>query len=302
MSPSESINHLEIPGEGNMNVVVRVNTSNGSLILKQSRPFVNKYPDISAPVERIDVEATFYQLTRDSAISSYLPAVIGYDSDNRILALEDLGATSDFTSLYQKENQLSDDQFEQSLDFIQKLASLSTDFDYPDNLSLRGLNHEHIFVYPFMLENGFNLDSVTPGLQDKSLPFKNNVELKQVIQELGEVYLASGTHLLHGDYYPGSWVNDEGSLKVIDPEFSFMGPPEFDLGVFLAHLKMAQQNEELVGRVRSATKDLDGRLIEKFEGIEIMRRIIGLAQLPLDLSLNEKNDMLQYAYTLIANK
>ena len=50
----------------------------------------------------------------------------------------------------------------------------------------------------------------------------------------GERYLAEGSTLLHGDYYPGSWMTVDDAVFVIDPEFSFKGFPEFDLGVMLS--------------------------------------------------------------------
>ena len=43
---SEIINEIEIAGEGNMNVVLRIKTNKRTFILKQSRPFVQKYPDL----------------------------------------------------------------------------------------------------------------------------------------------------------------------------------------------------------------------------------------------------------------
>ena len=42
----ELINQIEIAGEGNMNVVLRLKTQKRSFILKQSRPYVQKYPSL----------------------------------------------------------------------------------------------------------------------------------------------------------------------------------------------------------------------------------------------------------------
>jgi 5-methylthioribose kinase len=68
----EKILHMEKPGEGNMNFVYRVTTNARSLIVKQSRPWVEKYPQLEAPIERIDVEALFYQLIdRKSRTSAF---------------------------------------------------------------------------------------------------------------------------------------------------------------------------------------------------------------------------------------
>ena len=59
LSEGENILSAEIAGEGNMNVVLRITTARNSFILKQSRPFVQKYQDINAPLERIHTEYSF---------------------------------------------------------------------------------------------------------------------------------------------------------------------------------------------------------------------------------------------------
>ncbi|MGY8966078.1 MAG: phosphotransferase, partial [Flavobacteriales bacterium] len=54
LNKNEALIRTEIAGEGNMNVVMRLKTNQRSFILKQSRTFVRKYPDIRAPLNRID--------------------------------------------------------------------------------------------------------------------------------------------------------------------------------------------------------------------------------------------------------
>ena len=61
LNKNEALIQTEIAGEGNMNVVMRLKTNQRSFILKQSRPFVKKYPNIAAPLNRIDVEYNFYR-------------------------------------------------------------------------------------------------------------------------------------------------------------------------------------------------------------------------------------------------
>jgi len=46
---------------------------------------------------------------------------------------------------------------------------------------------------------------------------------------------------------------------------------------------------------------LNANLLAKVAGIEIMRRLIGLAQLPLKRSIEEKKLLLEMARTLILN-
>ncbi|CAD5267013.1 MULTISPECIES: phosphotransferase [unclassified Imperialibacter] len=301
VEPYEEVLRLEKPGEGNMNVVVRVVGDTRNLILKQSRAFVNKYPQIAAPIERIGVERRFYALAASlPELRKYLPWVVGFDAKNHLMVLEDLGKGADYTFVYKKDEQMTAEELTAAVDFLKMLHGQKFDAEtmstFPDNLALRKLNHEHLFVYPYMEDNGFDLDTIQPGLQALAMTYKKDSALKQKVSALGEVYLSAGSTLLHGDYYPGSWLRVNARFKVIDPEFCFFGPAEYDLGVMLAHLRMAQQPEADIEKVVAQYGgNVNAGLAGQIEGMEVLRRIIGLAQLPLDLSLEEKEELLKLA-------
>lgn len=295
----ERIVSLEKPGEGNMNYTLRVTTASRTLIVKQARGYVEKYPTIAAPVERAVIEGRFYQTVQSvPALASYMPQLLDLDEDNHILVLEDLGQASDYTFLYQPGRLISEAD---ALALTAYLSALHRQFrtDQPDpvfaNRAMRTLNHEHIFNYPFLADNGFDLDTVQPGLQALAMPYKRNAGLKTVVRQLGERYLANGQTLLHGDYYPGSWLQTASGVQVIDPEFCFYGPAEFDLGVLVAHLLMADQPATVLNAVLTHYEEptgFDETLRQQFTGVEIMRRLIGLAQLPLHLSIDQKRALL----------
>ncbi|MEM6840908.1 MAG: phosphotransferase [Bacteroidota bacterium] len=302
ISTDEKIESLEKPGEGNMNVVVRVVTDRQQFIVKQPRPWVHKYPQLAAPMNRAEVEATFYKLIGTySELKESSPNLIGFDNEQFILVLEDLGNGSDFTYLYQRGQTITSEEINTLITFISRLHRIRTDTAsvyFPPNWAMKELNHEHIFNYPFLEENGFNLDDVQPGLQEVSLEYKRNGALKSKITQLGERYLATGNTLLHGDYYPGSWLKTVSGITVIDPEFAFLGDPEFDIGVMVAHLAMSEASPELIQQVLDKYDQPDNyneSLQRAFSGVEILRRVIGLAQLPLSLSLEEKRHLLQQA-------
>lgn len=309
LKANEIITTIEKPGEGNMNVVVRVVTSEKSLIVKQARNFVQKYPDIPAPIERIAVENDFYQLIAEiKNLPGFMPNVLGYDAKNYVMVMEDLGAGSDYTNLYKRDVQIANATIEAAVAYLSALHNHrfpeTTVANFADNLALRKLNYEHLFVYPLLVENGFNLDDVQSGLQAVAMPYKTDNVLHAAMKTLGETYLASGNVLLHGDYYPGSWLNVNGEFKVIDPEFCFFGKPAYDLGVLLAHLSMAQATDEqlaLVWKNYQQPADFSVALTEQFWGMELIRRLIGLAQLPLSLTLAEKETLLAKARTLVCN-
>lgn len=306
ITEEEKLISLHKPGEGNMNRVVRVVTNQRTFILKQARPWVQKYPQIAAPIERIEVEARFYEwISGDDHLSAFTPAWLGFDPENFILALEDLGKRADFTFLYQRDQCLSAREVQSLIKFISRLHQIKGQAGkekFPSNQALKALNHQHIFYFPYSEENGLNLNSIQEGLQDLSLAYKKNAVLKKKIRDLGDLYLRIGPRLIHGDYYPGSWLKVPSGVKVIDPEFSYFGQPEFDLGVMVAHFRMARFEETFIKDALDQYESVDSidyPLVSAFAGVEVLRRLLGLAQLPLSLSLEEKCVLLEEAAAAI---
>jgi 5-methylthioribose kinase len=306
LEQSEVIVTLSTPGQGNMNCVLRIETETRSFIVKQSRDYVEKYPQVAAPANRALVEGAFYnKIAAEPKVQAMMPVLLGTDMDNNLIALQDLGKSNDFTKLYNLEEQIYEGQLDQLVSYIDHLHH---DFQkvYVDeeliNTEMRTLNYEHIFEYPFKVENGFDLDVVQNGLQAAAMPFKKDAELKQNIARLGSLYLSKGKYLLHGDFYPGSWLKTENGIKVIDPEFCFYGLREFDLGVFLAHLYLTNQEDDTIDYVKQnyrSFKELNLTILNGFIGTEIMRRLIGLAQLPVKMELSKKVALLEFAKKLI---
>jgi 5-methylthioribose kinase len=306
LGAQETILSLTKPGEGNMNYVLRVDTGTRTFIVKQSRAYVEKYPHVAAPEKRVITEAAFYKkISTEKTVQHYMPKWIGMDVENNVMAIEDLGKANDFTILYDLKQPLASAELVEIVCYLNELHSLFQKTVLDDELAnsdMRKLNHEHIFDYPFREENGFDLNNIQDGLQELALPYKKDRDLKQQIARLGSLYLSKGKYLLHGDCYPGSWLKTPNGVKIIDPEFCFYGSREFDLGVLMAHLYLTQQNTHLLSVVMAEYKaysELNLDILNGFIGVEILRRLIGLAQLPLAMDLDTKKELLELARTLI---
>lgn len=293
----EFVLSAKIAGQGNMNYLVRVTTISRSFILKQSRPWVEKYSDIAAPFDRALFEAAFYVLLDDGQAGKFMPAFYWVDEESRILCLEDLGASRDFTDVYSAIPVL-DAEVEQLCRYLSLLHSTKGRLR---NREMRELNHFHIFTFPFEPTNNFDLNRITPGLQPLADEIKRDHRLKARIAELGDLYLADGRFLLHGDYFPGSWLRNPSGVKVIDPEFGFSGLREFDFGVMLAHLRMCGKTDALQCLAGSYAQwnDLDEDLVRGFAGTEMLRRLLGVAQLPLPADINQKRLLLEEAAAMV---
>jgi 5-methylthioribose kinase len=304
IDPAEGPVRVATAGDGNMNCTLRVITPRRRLIVKQARPWVEKYDHIPAPWNRSHVEATFYEsVAAVPGVGDRMPALIHVDRDARVLVLEDLGDDGDFTSMYNGVR-LSQRECETLVDYLLRLRRIEVATDRKGilaNREMRTLNHEHIFRFPLAEDNGLSLDGITPGLQSAADEVKRDAAFVARVRALGARYLEDGATLVHGDYFPGSWVRTAGGATVIDPEFCFLGYAEHDSGVMMAHLIMAGEAPAHLDAVeRAAAADHgDSGLARQFAGVEIMRRLIGVAQLPLSASLERKRELLERAKQLV---
>ncbi|MEM1134204.1 MAG: phosphotransferase [Bacteroidota bacterium] len=303
LSDKEIISSVEKPGEGNMNFVLRVLTNERTFIIKQARPWVEKYPQIDAPVERNKVESSFYTYVNDvEVLRLHSPKLLFTDHENFISIVSDLGEGSDYLGLYKKSSKLKNAELESLIHYITTLHQLDCKH-FPENKAMRLLNHEHIFNFPFKQDNQFDLDAIQTGLQALALPFQSDKSLKKEIERLGDIYLSKGNTLIHGDYYPGSWLKGDTSIKVIDPEFSFLGYAEFDVGVMLAHMRLTDHDKQIFKKIfelYQPSANFNSELVAGFAGTEILRRLMGVAQLPVSFSLEEKRKIMEEARKWIA--
>jgi 5-methylthioribose kinase len=292
-------------GAGNMNLALRVRTADDrSFILKQGRPWVEKYAHIPAPFERTLVEAAFYSAVQNNPdVGRAMPAILHVDTRNHVLLLEDLGGDGDFTSLY-ADRALPSSTLAALLDWLDRLAHVDVPADAQAilaNRAMRTLNHEHIFRFPLVADNGLDLNAITGGLADAARELITDGAFCQVVEALGQRYLADGATLVHGDYFPGSWLKVAEGVRVIDPEFCFLGDPEFDCGVLLAHLTIAGCPGDAIRMVEASVeaRRLDPSLVASYAGVEIMRRLIGVAQLPLTFGIDRKRALLRLSRRLV---
>ena len=293
---------VEVAGAGNMNLVERVTLDDGAtLILKRAHGWVEKYPDIPAPIGRAGVEAAFYTAVSGSATGAAMPAHLGYDEGTAANLFADLGAGADGMMAYARAA-ISGTDLDAVADWMRTLHALPVPADARlTNRAMRELNALHIFDFPLDPASGFDVDAITPGLQKHADQLKHDTGFVAAVQAIKALYLSdfSGV-LLHGDLYPGSWLTTPQGLFVIDPEFCWIGPREWDLGVLIAHLRLSGQPEVSTTRlICRYGHPVDMGLVRRIAGIEIMRRLIGVAQLPLANDLAAKIVLLEEAHALV---
>ncbi len=301
---------LELAGEGNMNCVVRVRLPNRSLILKQARPWVEKYPSIPAPVERAASEARFYRLAGQRPdLAAMMPRLLDFDEEAALLILEDLAPASTLADCYEGGARLDRRELTELAGYTSALHGIIVppeERPHFRNEAMRRLNHEHIFDIPLRTGGALSemLERITPGLDEAGETLRRDGEFCETVKALGLRYLErDGTSLIHGDLFPGSLLRaGNGALRVIDPEFCFCGDPEFDIGVFHAHLLLSGHEDNTAAFWLQAALDdtpHSESLALQYAGVEIMRRILGVAQVPVSLSLAGKRDLLERGRELV---
>ena len=294
---------LEPAGAGNMNCVWRARMpGRPSVILKQARAWVEKYPSIAAPVQRSEAEARFYRRIEQSpAVAAHMPRLLLHDARSHLLVIEDLEPAETCDNAYSGHSFTEADlsQLAEWLGALHAIQPLENESDVFANREMRSLNHAHIFDLPLRIDGPFDamLESVSPGLAVEAARVRSDPAYVAAVRRLGDRYLGECDvpRLLHGDLFPGSLLKrPDGKLWIIDPEFSFFGDPSFDIGVFAAHLVLSGHKPDLVTRwFELHTANRERRQISQaFAGVEIMRRLIGVAQLPLHLTLTEKASLL----------
>jgi 5-methylthioribose kinase len=164
---------------------------------------------------------------------------------------------------------------------------------------MRQLNHQHIFEIPLAADNGLDLEQLETGLTAAATKLRHDSRYRELVRTTGERYLSSGSVLLHGDFFPGSWLRSDTGIYVIDPEFCFFGDPEFDLACAVAHLRLAQQPRQHAEVFLQAYSDrsentlIDSSRLASYAAAEVMRRLVGVAQLPLQTSDGQRAEMLE---------
>jgi len=274
-------------GEGNMNLTLRVRTDRRSVVLKQARPWVEKYDHIAAPWERSLSERWFYErVATIPGVAGWVPRLLASDESARALLLEDLRDASDLTGLYAG-GRLEPEEVDRLARVLRALHDgTAGDPLRPDfNRSMRELNHAHCFVVPLDPANGLPLDRFEPGLAAAAAALAGDAAVRAVAARTGERYRSAPGPLVHGDYFPSSWLRTADGVRVIDPEFCFQGEREIDVGCALAHLVLARQAPATARRFldayegSAATCDLAS--VARYAALEIVRRLIGVAQLPI---------------------
>ena len=162
LDPDEAV-EVQKAGDGNINWVrrARIESPQGkSLVVKQARPALERFPEYEVSTERLVFEARYYEVVRPHDGDGILPVVHGFDEEDRVLVLEDLGDAERLDRALARGVEVS--AVATSLGaFLGRIHAATRDPALADrfaNDEMRRLHGDHIFVLP-LRENDFPLPS-----------------------------------------------------------------------------------------------------------------------------------------------
>ncbi len=287
----DEVARVEPAGDGNINWVRRVRAGDRSFVVKQARPQLERFPEYEAPTERIVCEARYYETVRAFDSDAVCPAVLHFDSDARLLVLEDLGYAPRLETVLAKGGDASAvaTRLARFLGAVHGAtagdASLAVRFE---NEAMRRLHGDHIFVLPFAA-NEFPL---APPVRALAEAIWRDGRIAAVARDAYAEYLGRADALVHADVQATNVLVAERGAVLLDAEIAHLGDPAFDLGTLFAHLWLSAVARGVAPDADAAIRDArrayanaapgaDAQLearADRYAAIEMLRRTLGAAR------------------------
>ncbi|WP_406446672.1 S-methyl-5-thioribose kinase [Streptomyces sp. NBC_01613] len=313
--------------DGNMNRVFLASSADGtrSVAVKQALPWVRVAgPSWPMNPDRADAEARAYERIAEVAPDK-IPAIHGYDPENYALVMEDMSDLEVLRTLLNEGAAYGPHTSARIGELVARLSFTTSDFGMPSaerkaliaasvSPELCKITEDVVLSEPYV-EHEHN--HWHEGLDDLAATFRADARLRTEVADLRHTFMTGAQALLHGDLHTGSIMvgTREGApvVRVFDPEFSFVGPIGFDLGLYWANALVSEERARALGTLSDHADQLrlswdafetefrrlwptrvdtffDDAYLDRFlhrvwtqslgyAGTEIVRRIIGFAHL-----------------------
>ncbi len=262
---------VEEVSDGYLNNVFRVTCEAGSLILKQSMPYVRVDPTWPLTPTRIAQEARSYRVWNLVA-NGFAPQVHLFDEKRFVLVEEDLVGHVIWRDALNADRPFPEAAAELGK-FIARVAvhanaaavSELVEREKADELTgnpvMRRLMEEVVFEFPY---SDHPHNSYPDAVSSQVVALRNDAVFRSEVEELQHTWLTHPEALIHGDLHTGSVMVAAGSARVIDAEFSFLGSVAWDLGQLLGNLLLALIRCDLLARSLTRAADMPLALFDSF--------------------------------------
>ncbi|WP_330292193.1 S-methyl-5-thioribose kinase [Streptomyces sp. NBC_00576] len=270
--------------DGNMNRVFLARSTDGtrSLAVKQALPWVRVAgPSWPMSPERADAEARAYEQVAKVAPDK-IPAILGYDPENYALVMEDMSDLEVLRTLLNEGASYGPHTSARIGEFVAQLTFATSDFgmESADRKALVAasvspelckITEDVVLAEPY-IEHEHN--HWHEGLDDLATEFRADARLRTEVADLRHTFMTSAQALLHGDLHTGSVMvgEREGApvVRVFDPEFSFVGPIGYDLGLYWANALVSEERARALGLL----SDHADQLAQSWEAFEAEFRVL----------------------------
>jgi 5-methylthioribose kinase len=247
--------------DGNMNRVFLASSADGtrSLAVKQALPWVRVAgPSWPMSPDRADAEARAYEQIAKVAPDK-IPAVHGYDPENHALVMEDMSDLEVLRTLLNEGASYGPRTSARVGELVAQLSFATSDFGMPSaerkaliaasvSPELCKITEDVVLSEPY-IEHEHN--HWHEGVDDLAAAFRADAGLRTEVADLRHRFMTGAQALLHGDLHTGSIMvgEREGAhvVRVFDPEFSFVGPIGFDLGLYWANALVSEERARALG-------------------------------------------------------
>jgi 5-methylthioribose kinase len=290
---------VEPAGDGNINWVRRVRVGGErSVVVKQARAALERFPQYRASTERIVFERRWLEIARPLDRGRVCPEVLAFDETGRVLVLEDLGGAERLDHAMSRGPSRAVADAAASLATLlgavhgataARAAELAPRFANDD---MRRLHGEHVFALPFR-RNDFALPE---GLQLEAERIWGDGDLVAIADHAYARYLQPRGALVHGDVQAGNVLLAARGPVLLDAEIAHVGDPAFDVGTLIAHLLLpAVARGAAAGATAAIAAAWEGYAaahrehaagapcpvfadVSRYAAIEMLRRTIGAAR------------------------
>lgn len=276
-------------GDGNINWLRRVrDTRTGrSWVVKHARPALERFPQYTAPTERLLFEWRYLATAVGLGLGANCPHVVHFDPVHPVLVLEDLGAAPTLAETLERQRDVVEilRAIGRFLGIVHGATGdphLAASFA---NGAMQRLHGDHVFALPFA-PNDFPL---SPAVRARAEAVWNDAALVRTAAAAYRRYREPRGALLHADVQGGNVLVVDGVPRILDAEIAHVGDPAFDVGIVVAHLLVprlagtagATGVSALWDAYRGAHRGTapDFADVARHAAIEVMRRTIGAARL-----------------------
>lgn len=233
---------LQSGGDGYINFVYQVVTDRGSYIVKQARPYMQKVGEnYELPMDRNHLEYKTIELRR-AITPEYLPELYFIDDEFHVFICEDLSNLK--VARYQFNKMVQYPGLARKIgDYLAK-NNFYTSYLYLEPGQFRGLESYYqndemrSIMEGLMFVPGIHLGAPPPDcqeLQEIAETFWSDPALYPEGYRLKHLFMQKNQCLIHGDFHTSNLFVGPDVMKVIDMEYTFMGPFSYDLGYMVTN-------------------------------------------------------------------